>query len=633
MSDIFNILKDNWGYDHFRFPQEEIIVNVINNKDTIALLATGAGKSICFQVPGLYLDGLCVVVSPLIALMDDQVSRLKEMGIRAEAIHSALLMKDVDRILNNAFYGKLKFLYLSPERLQSDIVMHRLVDLNISMVAIDEAHCISQWGYDFRPSYLEIGKIRTLLKQTPFIALTATASERVLNDISESLLLNAPTIFKTSFLRNNISLNCIQMVEKKKECIRIATRIKGSGIIYVRSRHQAENIAEALSKKNISAIFYHAGMSSKQRHTIQDKWKKGIYRIVVATNAFGMGIDKADVRFVMHYDVPDKPEEYYQEAGRAGRDGLPSTAIMLYNESDISKMDMFFQEQFPSIEEIKLLFHRICVGLQLAVGSGKEESFDFDIDYFCDKYGYKTNFVRQGIKTISQAGWIEYINGNQRSSELQIIIDNRSLRSILRDYPIVEKLVDAILRMYEAIFFDVVHINEVRLSKLSGLPESQVRKILRGMQTRKWVNYVEHLSDGKLFFHKDRPAAINFSIDRAHYNYLKKMSTERVRAIKKYISSEICRQKQLLTYFGEVLKKDCGICDICRGSNLTEFTSNEKEHNAKLIKELLEEKPMALKDLLYLWPYNKKNRLLNLIRIMENENYLVIRSGIVSLKV
>ncbi len=630
MSNLNDILKTYWGYDSFRFPQEEIIRTSVAHQDTIALLATGAGKSVCFQVSGLAMDGLCLVISPLIALMDDQVNRLKSMGITAEAIHSGRSMNDVDRILNNAYYGKLKFVYLSPERLESDILQERLLDLNISLVAIDEAHCISQWGFDFRPSYLKIGEIRNKLKNTVFMALTATASPQVLDDIKTHLNLDKPTIFKTSFLRENISLNVILSTEKKKELLRIVSRIRGSGIIYVRSRYQCENLAKALSNNGVSVMYYHAGLNNKRRAEIQRNWQIGKYRVVVATNAFGMGIDKADVRFVVHYDTPDKPEEYYQEVGRGGRDGLPATAVMLYSEEDISKLDRFMHERFPTIEEIKLLYHRISVYLQVAVGSGLEQVFDFDFDFFCDKYGYKPNFVKNGIKTIEHAGWIEYINVNSNSSSLKIIIENRALRAAIKNHPVAQTIINNMLRMYEGIFFEKVDINEEHIARLSKIDSKEVIRILKALHRREWIEYDQHLVENQIFFLHDRPADINFAIDKKHYEYLKRMSIERLKAIKNYIHSDICRQKNLLSYFDEYLKSDCGVCDVCRGTNLTEFSDEDKQQSLKFLKEKLSEKPISIQELIYLWPYNKRKRITRLVNILENEKHIIINRGMVT---
>ncbi len=557
------ILKQYWGYPAFRPNQEAIVNAVLEGKDTLALLPTGGGKSICFQVPGLMKDGMCLVISPLIALMKDQVENLKKRGISAEQISSVHSKRDIDRILENACNGHIKFLYLSPERLKTEMFVMRLPRMKVSLIAVDEAHCVSQWGYDFRPSYLEIDKFREPLPDVPLIALTATATIEVVKDIQEKLGFREKNAIRNSFARVNLAYKALKAENKMATVVKICNKNPGTGIVYAATRKRTKELAEYLSSSGISAQYFHAGLDPLEKDKRQDAWKNNKLRVIVATNAFGMGIDKPDVRFVVHADIPLEPESYFQEAGRAGRDGKAAVAYTLWNPGDLDDMDIRVKLKYPEQEEIRRVYVALANFYSIAIGAGMDTDHAFPIATFCSRFKLDQVLTYHALKILDRAGFIQVADSDFRPSTIMVKAD----RKTLYDYQIRESKMDpiikCILRNYAGVFDGPVNIREGQLADMLKVPTREVKKLLGKLHASEVISYSEASKDPRITFLTGRllPAELHFNHIQYHQRH--KLDEFRANAMKQYLQDDRCRSVSLLAYFGEKDAQDCGICDVC----------------------------------------------------------------------
>lgn len=564
MAKIHEILKEYWGFDKFRSPQEEIIQHVLSKKDTLALLPTGGGKSICFQVPALAQEGTCLVVSPLIALMKDQVDNLQKRGISAACVNSTMHPKQIDRLLDNAMQGMYKFLYISPERIHTDIFLARVKQMNISLLAIDEAHCISQWGYDFRPAYLKIVELRALLPQVPCIALTATATKEVVADIHEKLNFSATSTFRKSFARSNLCYVAIEEEHKLAKLLHIIQKVPGTGIVYVRNRKRCKEIALFLDKNEVSADYYHAGLSNEDRERKQSNWIQNKTRIIVCTNAFGMGIDKPDVRLVVHLDLPPDIESYYQEAGRAGRDEHKSYAVLLYHSADASAAMDLLRENEASIEEIKSYYELLCTYLHLAVGSGLNEIFEFMIEDFCQKNGLPIQKVLNAFSILEQQEIVHFIDAIYQPSKLMFTCNNEDLYKLQISHKHYEPLIKLLLRSYGGLFENYVIIKESFLANKLKCQVADVKKAFVLLQEHKYLEYLPENNSSKLQMLQARHSKNNLLLDINFINSRRKLKKIKLEDIIWYASSShLCRTRMLCNYFDDQLQADCQVCDVC----------------------------------------------------------------------
>lgn len=561
------ILQRYWGYTSFRSVQRQIIESVYSGIDTLALMPTGGGKSITFQVPALAKEGICLVITPLIALMKDQVEQLKRRGIKAEAIHSGLSANEQDILLDNCAYGDIKFLYLSPERLGTELFRERVKKFNVNLVAIDEAHCISQWGYDFRPSYLQIAELRSLLPEgTPFLALTATATPDVVEDIQRQLRFVDGRVVQMSFVRENLVYLVRRSEDKLNMLLKIVTRLPGSGVVYVRSRKKTKDIALALQQKGVSADFYNAGLSMEMRNQKQADWQSGKTRIIVATNAFGMGIDKPDVRFVVHVDMPDSPEAYFQEAGRAGRDLQLAYAVLLYSNSDAVRLQQRFDQTFPPPEEIKKVYHALANYLNLPYEAGKGMCFDFNLMDFCAAYHINAAKAHSSLKFLELEGYIELTEEVDNPSRLWICVDRAELYKYQVANKAADGLIQLILRTYTGIFTQHVRIDEDYLARNLNATRNDVYQALKFIDKQKIIDYIPRKRTPLLIFTEMRLDEKNLRIDPERYAERRNRFERKAVAMLQYAQSdERCRSQLLLEYFGQKNSPRCGKCDYCTG--------------------------------------------------------------------
>ena len=582
-----SILHQYWGYNSFRPLQEEIIQSVLEGKDTLALLPTGGGKSICFQVPTLYQDGICLVISPLIALMKDQVDNLKKRNISAIAIYSGMRYADIDRAFDNCIYGNIKFLYLSPERLITDLARARIAQMQVNLIAVDEAHCISQWGYDFRPPYLEIANIRDLLPETPVLALTATARPKVVADIQEKLGFPASNVFQKSFERKNLSYVVLHEANKYQKLIEIVKNVKGTSIVYTRNRKKTREVAEYLQRSNIPADFYHAGLNTEQRAKKQDEWLNNKIRIMVSTNAFGMGIDKPDVRSVVHFDLPDSLEAYFQEAGRGGRDLKKAYAVLLYQEEDGEKLKFNLKNAFPEMPVIRQVYRALGSYFQLAIGGGVGRSFDFDIAQFIKNYALNAYQTYNCLKILSQAGWIAMSEAIHISASIKI----KPNREMLYDYQLRHKKMDlvikGILRLFPQSINNYTDFKESLLAKHLKISLGDLAQYLRKLKQDQIIDYQPQKDQPQLIFLQERVDADNLTIDMDLYNFRKKRYEESVFQAIQYAETPQCRSQQLLTYFGEKKPPKCGQCDVCLGRTKSDINKKDFERYKEKIRRLI----------------------------------------------
>ena len=559
-----DILYQYWGFDQFRPKQEDIIKSVLVGKDTLALLPTGGGKSICFQIPAIAMEGICIVVSPLIALMKDQVANLKRREIQAMCITSENSYREVDAMFDRCIFGDIKFLYLSPERLQSDIAKARIPQMKVNLIAVDEAHSISEWGYDFRPPYLKIADIRAFHPKAPVIALTASATPMVVRDIQEKLQFKKPNIITNSFARENLAYFVEWDENKLAKAERIAKKLKGSGIIYTRSRKGTKPITRDRRKRGLNVDFYHAGLENEVRSQKQEDWMQDKTQIIAATNAFGMGIDKSNVRFVLHFDLPDTLENYYQECGRGGRDGKKAFAVTLLARKDMVRFREKLAQAFPEKSDINRVYTAIGNQLQLAIGSGKDERFPLDIETIANQYNLKERLIVQCIKFLEREEYVALDESRDRNSYLQVLCSNEELYNLKVQNIKLEPLINGLLRSYSRLFDEEVKISEWTLCQRIKWSKDRVIKGLDYMRQRELVKYTKATHLPTITYTKERLDSKTISISDEHYKLRKHVVIEKAGAILNYAEFDgKCRSRMILEYFGEVDAADCGICDIC----------------------------------------------------------------------
>ncbi len=584
---IQEILKHYWNHDSFRPLQEEIIQSVLIGRDTLALLPTGGGKSICFQVPALAKEGICIVVSPLIALMKDQVENLKAKGIDAVSIITGMSKREVDIALDNCVYGQVKFLYLSPERLLSELVRERISYMNVNLIAVDEAHCISQWGYDFRPPYLHIADLSELHPNVPVLALTATATAEVRDDIQQKLLFKQSNVYQQSFERKNISYVVQHEENKLRKLLDIARGVKGSGIVYVRSRKETAEIAKFYDEHGFKADFYHAGLTMEQRSLKQEDWKNNRTRIIVATNAFGMGIDKPDVRFVIHKDMPESLEAYYQEAGRAGRDEQKAYAVLLYNHTDRIKNEKKLLTNFPSVNEIKLVYHHLGGYFQLAYGTGEGVSFDLDLGDFCSRFKLDPAKTINALKFLEQDDYLSFNESVFLPSRFRFEISNEKLYNFQIQNSSWDPFIKTLLRSYGGSFENYVRLREYDLARRSNLSVQQVIEGLKQLQELGILNYLQQTDQPQVTYLRPRLQNNELVVNKRYIEERKATYQKKMEAVFAYAEHKKCRSQMLLAYFDETNIDKCGICDVCleekRQKNLSETTDNITDEIAHLL--------------------------------------------------
>ncbi len=561
---LHSTLEKFWGYKEFRPGQEQIIHSIMSGCDTLALMPTGGGKSLTYQVPTLAQEGLCIIITPLIALMKDQVDRLKRLGIPAVAIHSGLSFKQIDIALDNCVYGDVKFLYVAPERLATEAFRLRVQRMNVSLLAVDEAHCISQWGYDFRPSYLRIAEIRKLIPDTPVLALTASATDLVAKDIMSHLGFEKPNIIRSSFARPNLSYAVRHTDDKNEQLLRIINNVQGSGIVYMRSREGCEQLCELLRNQGISASYYHAGLPHAERAMRQEEWTSGRTRIMVATNAFGMGIDKADVRVVVHYTMSDSLESYYQEAGRAGRDGKRSYAVLLVASDDKSKITKRFEQEFPSLETIKSVYEKVCDFVQMAVGDGLYASMPLNLHEFCRREKIYIGTVMAVMDLLEQNGYMTLTEEMENPAKVMFCVSRDDLYKIRVDRIDLDHIIRTILRLYNGIFTEFRSIDERQIAAISGYTEEKVKELLKRMWQMRIIRYIPANSSPMLFFNEERLPTNDLYIAPETYHHRKELMQERFENMVSYSMQQTeCRSVVIQRYFGDQEAMPCGVCDIC----------------------------------------------------------------------
>lgn len=595
MNKYQEILKQYWGYDSFRDLQEEIITSIGEGKDTLGLMPTGGGKSITFQVPALAQEGICIVITPLIALMKDQVQNLRKREIKALAIYSGMTRQEILTALENCIFGNYKFLYISPERLDTEIFRTKLRSMKVSMITVDESHCISQWGYDFRPAYLKIAEIRELLPEVPVLALTATATPEVVTDIQARLKFREGNVFRMSFERKNLAYIVRKTDNKTKELLYILQRISGSAIIYVRNRRRTKEITELLMNEGITADFYHAGLDNAVKDLRQKRWQSGEVRVMVATNAFGMGIDKPDVRIVLHLDLPDSPEAYFQEAGRAGRDGEKAYAVILYSKSDRTTLHKRVVDTFPDKEYILNVYEHLQYYYQMAMGDGFQCIREFNLEEFCRKFKYFPVPVDSALKILTQAGYLEYTDEQDNSSRILFTIRRDELYKLREMGKEAEALIQSILRSYTGVFTDYAYISEESLAIRTGLTRQQIYNILVTLTKRRIVDYIPRKKTPYIIYTRERLELRFLHIPPSVYEERKARYEARIKAMEEYVTTEnICRSRMLLRYFGEKNEHNCGQCDVCLSKRATDNLSEKSYEEVKRqILNLLSHSPLT----------------------------------------
>ncbi|MEM7552333.1 MAG: RecQ family ATP-dependent DNA helicase [Bacteroidota bacterium] len=611
------LLRKYWGYDQFRYPQKEIIQSVLDNKDTLALLPTGGGKSICFQIPALAKEGICIVISPLIALMKDQVEQLSKRGIKASAIFSGMTKRQIDITLDNCIYGDHKFLYVSPERLKTDLFKERSKKMNINLIAIDEAHCISQWGYDFRPAYLEIRGFTETLADVPQIALTASATPRVEQDILEKLELSDTSTFRKSFARENLTYSVFELENKESKLLDILNKVPGSAIVYVRSRNKTKTISEFLNKNRISSAYYHGGLGYDERNRKQELWISSKFRVMVATNAFGMGIDKPNVRSVVHLDIPPDIESYYQEAGRGGRDGHRAYAVMLYHQSDIDDLKNKIEQSNPSIEEVKPVYQSISNYLKIAVGSAFMASYDINLDDLVKNFKLEKKSVFYRIKALQTMGLIELNESFFTNSQITFLVKNEDVYRFEIEHKEFEGILKCILRLYGGeVYQSYVNIQESDVSRLLKISVSEVCKKLRKLKEFSILDYQEKSDLPKITFLTPRLNANDLEKESSILKERRTVNLEKADPLIKYLKTDsVCRTRQLVSYFGEEMKIDCGYCDYCL-KNRSTYNEEVSKIVGETLLNTLEEGPFTLERIYLTLRSFKKDMINSVIRVL-----------------
>ena len=626
------ILQDYWGFSTFRPLQEQIIQSVWEGRDTLGLMPTGGGKSLTFQVPVMGMKGICLVVTPLISLMKDQVDNLRERGIKAAAVYSGMSRDEIITTLENCIFGDYKFLYVSPERLSSDIFISKLQAMDVCLLVVDESHCISQWGYDFRPSYLKISDIRHLLDGVPLLALTATATREVVDDIQEKLLFKEKNVFRKSFARENLSYVVRKADNKMAELIHILQTVPGTSIVYVRSRKQTKEIALYLQKEGIAASFFHAGLSHEEKIYKQNAWKLNDCRVIVATNAFGMGIDKPDVRTVIHMDLPNSPEEYFQEAGRAGRDGERSYAIILYTAADSVKLKKRITDAFPDRNFILRVYEALGNFYQVAVGAGYNDVYDFSLHEFCLPFKLPFLQTHHALKILELAGYIEYTEEIDLRSRIRFLIYRDEMYTLRLDKD-TDELLHTILRNYTGVFSDDVYIDESMLAVRTGKSRKEVTEMLIALSRMRFIRYIPQKKTPFIVFTTSREDVAFVSISRDIYEERKKRFEKRINSMIGYVEEEaVCRSRMLLIYFGEKNPRDCGVCDICLKKNEAGL-SNYEFHQIKeqVLASLQPEEPRRINDLVDSVSEVNSDKVIRVIRFLVDQGELTLNDDKVSL--
>lgn len=624
---IHDILQQYWGYISFRPGQEAVIQSVLSGKDTLALLPTGAGKSICYQVPALVSEGMTIVISPLIALMKDQVDHLKGRGIKAEAIYSSMPYHQIDRILDNAIFGDVKLLYLSPERLTTDLAEARVRQMKVSLIAVDEAHCISQWGYDFRPAYLQIAAIRSWLEGVPVIALTATAIPAVAKDIQEKLLFRHPNCFQTSFRRDNLSFSVHLTDAKFVVMAQLLKNLQGTVIVYVRSRRKTEEYAQYLTSRGIPALAYHAGMNAEERMNRQDQWQSGQVPVMVATNAFGMGIDKSDVRKVVHIGLPESLEAYYQEAGRAGRDGKPADAILITNDTDIAQLVARFDASFPPLEVVKKVYRAIGSYLQIPFGSGQYVSYDFDVSDFCQKFHFDTTICLSALKILEENEWISFSESVFSPASIMVTATREDLYQHQMGNDLIHRVVTALLRTFQGIHQFAVSIRESQFARSLEISTADLIKQLKYLDNLGLIEYTPKKDKPQLTFLQSRTDADYLTFDQQMLSFRKKRRRAYLDAIIEYVHTSHCRQVKIMQYFGETDAAPCGQCDRCKASLHSDGIVIQKSRlRVELHDLLMLEKTLSVSQLKSIYPIDKHELIGALIQEWLDEGEIIIEN-------
>jgi len=628
---ITETLQDFWGYNSFRDSQEDIINAIISGKDTIALLPTGGGKSLCYQLPALVLEGTCLVISPLLALMKDQVQQLKSKGIEAEYLSSELDEAQEEEIYGRCIEGLTKLLYVSPERLQNKNFLERIDEISISFIAVDEAHCISEWGQDFRPSYQNIKNFRNQFKSVPCLALTATATPKVIDDIKLKLGFNQYLIFKKSFKRDNISIFIDEVSDKYQRVLDLLKHNQNSGIIYTRTRKEAENLTEFLQKNKLKNVdFFHAGLSVKEKHQKQEKWLKSNQNILISTNAFGMGIDKPDVRIVIHIDMPDSPEAYFQEAGRAGRDGQKAYAVLLYAQSDKTTLNKRISDTFPDKDYIRKVYEDINYYFQMAMGDGMGCTFAFNLDEFCRNFKHFPVQADSALKILTRAGYLEYTDEQDNASRILFTMKRDELYKLHENDTDTEKLINIILRSYTGLFTDYAYINEDSLVIRSGLTRQRIYEILLTLTRRHIIHYIPRKKTPYIIYTRERQEKNRLALTREIYEDRKKSYTTRIKAMIEYATADDkCRSRMLLRYFGEKNEHNCGQCDVCLNKHHSGIKQGEFQELEQQIKQLLQAGAMPASELLNQLNSNRE-KAEKVLSYLLSEEIIQLKDGILS---
>lgn len=619
MSEFTQILTKYWGYAAFRPLQEEIIESVASGKDTLGLMPTGGGKSVTYQVYSLSKPGICLVITPLIALMKDQVENLNERGIKALAIYSGMSAQEIKIAMDHAAWGNYKFLYLSPERISTERFKERINQLDVNLIAVDEAHCISQWGYDFRPSYIKIAELRDLLPDVPVLAVTATATAQVIDDIQEQLKFKTKNVLRTSYYRSNLIYLVRNEEDKVNYLVKAVQKAKGTGIVYVRSRKQTREISDLFKKNKISADYYHAGLSSKVRSERQENWKSGRCRVIVSTNAFGMGIDKADVRFVIHLETPDSVEAYFQEAGRGGRDGKTAYSVLLFNNSDKLKLQKNVAKSFPEPDVIRRIYEAICNFFQVAVGFGKDQIFEFSMGMFASKFSLQITEVYNSLKILQREGYLELTDELDNPSKVYFQVNRDDLYKFQVANSDFDGFVKLLLRSYTGLFTNYVSIDEQLLAKRANISHELVYQFLTRLRTQKVIDYIPQKKTPFIIFAKERIDSERIKISKENYEDRKRDYLNRIEAMIHYASSgHKCRSQLLLQYFGETESVRCGKCDVCMARNELNVSKYEFDNISEQIKKVMLE-PRFYEELLTRIDGNADN-VVKIVRwLLENE--------------
>ncbi len=628
---LHDILKKHWGFDSFRYPQDEIIGKVLLKQDVLAILPTGGGKSLCYQVPAIAMEGLCLVISPLIALMEDQISRLRKSKVKAAYIHSGLKKIRQEEILSRAVNAHYDLLYMSPERLLSKSTLMYIRNMNLSFLAVDEAHCICEWGYDFRPAYKQIVQIRKVFPNIPILALTASATPDVQNDIVDSLQFRQRNIISTSLSRPNLGYFVVKSANKEQKLRQLCIKSKGSGIVYFNSRAGTERLAYMLNNANVSADFFHAGLSPEERSKKQSDWQRGKTRIIVATNAFGMGIDKGDVRFVLHVQMPWSLESYYQESGRAGRDGLASKAILLYNENDKRTILERFKIRYPELRFLQKIYKYICVFLDVGIGPRPEDGFDFDLDQFIRTFGLHKLQSYYAIKMLEANGWIGLSDAYHNPSLLKFIVDRRTLYDLQLRNENLNVITKLLLRSYEGLFTEMARISEKYLAEKLKISIQDVKKYLEILDRQKIINYKPSSTFPQLFFTADRIRSTDLDIDKKKVEHLKSMRLRRLNYLFEYLDHSSCREHYILSYFGQHLEKYCGRCDLCIERRIKHKKNQFEQFKTDLILAL-KASELNKNEIPNRFQTYNQNQIANYLNRLQNEEVIEIFDSTIRLK-